>query len=81
MSANENYWNYFCGYQKNSSLKIDKIVEDCGDCQETLCQKTNSLMSGIEEENVCLWNHYSGSCVAAPKVQSGVLTEDHDLMA
>ena len=70
VSAHE---KYYCGYQNNSSLKIDEIVEDCGDCQETLCKKSRRLMTGTEEENVCLWNDYSGSCVAAPKVQSGPL--------
>ena len=72
MSANE---KYYCGYKKNSTLKIEEIVEDCGDCQETLCKKSSSPMNGSEEENYfCLWNDYTGSCVAAPKVQSGPLS-------
>lgn len=60
---------YFCGFQKNSTqLDIEEIVEDCGTCRESLCRKSSSPQGGMEEERVCLWNDYSGSCVAATKV-------------
>ena len=55
---------YYCGYQnqRNSSLEIDEIVEDCRDCRESLCRK-----SSREEEKACLWSDYTGTCVAATK--------------